>query len=84
LEFHDFSAIFDGEFDPVPVYDREREGDMNDEMIFADSVHLFDRGNEIVARRIWALVGEIEDRAAPPARVAQRRSGLANPHARLR
>ncbi len=48
LEFLDFSAVFDDEFATVPVDHYE----LTDETIFVDEVHVTDRGNAIIARRL--------------------------------
>ena len=48
LDFHDLSSVFDRHYDSIPV----RRGDVNDDTIFVDEVHLFDRGNAIVAEEI--------------------------------
>ena len=48
LEFLDFSAVFDDEFAKVPV----DEDELTDETIFVDEVHVTDRGNAIIARRL--------------------------------
>jgi hypothetical protein len=52
FEFHDLANIFDEHFTVVPVVDR----DISDETVFVDEVHLYDPGNEIVARRLAALL----------------------------
>lgn len=51
-EFHDFAAIFDGELPLVPM----AVHDITDDTIFVDDVHLADRGNAIVARRLLQVI----------------------------
>jgi hypothetical protein len=51
-EFHDLSNFFDSRFALVPA----GEPTGPEQPIFVDDVHLYDRGNEIVARQLWALV----------------------------
>ena len=48
FEFHDLGNVFDRYFATVPVMDR----DITDETVFVDEVHLYDPGNEIVARHL--------------------------------
>jgi hypothetical protein len=51
-EFHDLATVFDQHFTSIPVADPEITGDT----IFVDDYHLYDRGNEIVARRLLEIV----------------------------
>ena len=54
LEFHDFGRLFDR---LLPVV-RIEEGDVTDETVFVDPVHLHDRGNAMLAQALWeALAG---------------------------
>jgi hypothetical protein len=48
LEFWDLSAMFDEELAAIPV-DRDA---LTDQTIFIDEVHVTDRGNEMIARRL--------------------------------
>jgi len=52
FEFHDLGNVFDQYFATVPVKDR----DITDETVFVDEVHLYDPGNEIVARHLSGLL----------------------------
>jgi len=52
FEFHDLGSLFDQYYTTVPVKDR----DITDETVFVDVVHLYDPGNEIVARHLAALL----------------------------
>jgi hypothetical protein len=56
-EFHDLATYFDGQMPSVPA--GEPVGGA--QPIFADDVHLFDRGNEMIAKRLLEIV-----RAPPP------------------
>jgi lysophospholipase L1-like esterase len=57
-EWHDFGRFFDSLFEHVPA--GEPVG--GEQPIFVDDVHLFDRGNELIARRLLEII-----RASPPA-----------------
>jgi hypothetical protein len=48
----DFSTVFDRELERVPV----AEQDISADTIFVDALHLSDRGNEIIARRLWQVI----------------------------
>ena len=48
LELWDFAAMFDDQLATIPV-DRD---DLTDQTIFVDEVHVTDRGNEMIARRM--------------------------------
>lgn len=48
LELWDFAAMFDDELEAVPV----DQDDLTDQTIFVDEVHVTDRGNEMIARRM--------------------------------
>jgi hypothetical protein len=48
LELVDLSTIFDDELAVVPVY----KDVLTDQTIFVDEVHVTDRGNEMIARRL--------------------------------
>jgi hypothetical protein len=52
FEFHDLGDVFDHHYATVPVLAR----DITDATIFTDEVHLYDPGNEIVARELSKLV----------------------------
>jgi hypothetical protein len=52
FEFHDLGKVFDEYYAVVPVMNT----DITDETVFVDEVHLYDPGNEIVARRLAALL----------------------------
>ena len=52
FEFHDLGNVFDEYFATVPVKDL----DITDETVFVDEVHLYDPGNEIVARHLAGLL----------------------------
>jgi hypothetical protein len=51
IEFHDFSSLFDRHFRNLRV----AGGEIDDETIFVDEVHLYDPGNAIVARELWSI-----------------------------
>jgi hypothetical protein len=51
-EFHDLAMFFDGKFTSIPA--GEPAG--VEQPIFVDDVHLFDRGNEMVARQLLEAV----------------------------
>lgn len=51
-EFHDLAAMFDAHFTSIPV----AGADITDDTIFVDGVHLYDRGSELVARRLMEIV----------------------------
>lgn len=56
LELHDLSAVFDPYFAGGPVA-RDPAGEvLSPESVFFDSVHLHDRGNEIVAAHLLRLL----------------------------
>jgi len=56
LELHDLSAVFDPYFAAVPPA-RDSAGEvLSPESVFFDSVHLHDRGNEIVAAHLLRLL----------------------------
>jgi len=57
-EFVDLAAFFDTELETVPIAD----SDLADNDIFVDEVHLSDRGNAMVARR---LLQALASRATP-------------------
>ena len=52
FEFHDLGNVFDQYYATVPVLD----GDITDETVFVDDVHLYDPGNELVARHLAGLL----------------------------
>lgn len=66
VEFHDFSAVFDRHFTAIPV----AAADIADDTVFVDNVHLFDPGNELVARELLSLIGgpAAEDSSGAPGR----------------
>jgi len=56
FELHDLSAVFDPYFAAVPVA-RDPAGEvLSPDSVFFDSVHLQDRGNEIVAAHLLRLI----------------------------
>jgi hypothetical protein len=52
VEFHDMSRVFDAFFPVVPIGVPE----IDDQTIFVDNGHLYDPGNEIVARELLKLI----------------------------
>jgi hypothetical protein len=52
FEFHDLSALFDQHFSSVPV----SRGDVADDTVFVDPVHLYDPGNKIVAGHLLRIL----------------------------
>jgi hypothetical protein len=52
VEFHDLGDVFDQHYAAIPVMNP----DITDKTIFVDQVHLYDPGNEIVARHIAGLI----------------------------
>ena len=52
LEFHDLGNVFDQHFAAIPTMNP----DLSDDTIFVDSVHLYDPGNEIVARHLAGFI----------------------------
>ena len=52
FEFHDLGNVFDQYYATVPVLTR----DITEATIFTDEVHLYDPGNEIVARELSKLI----------------------------
>jgi hypothetical protein len=52
FEFHDFGNLFDQYYATLPVL----TDDVTDATIFLDDVHLYDPGNEIVARELAKLI----------------------------
>jgi hypothetical protein len=52
FEFHDLGSLFDQYYDSIPVLNP----DITDATIFVDDVHLYDPGNEIVARELSRLI----------------------------
>lgn len=52
FEFHDLGSLFDEHYGDIPVKGR----DITDETVFVDQVHLYDPGNEIVARTLAGLL----------------------------
>lgn len=52
FERRDFSNMFDHHFDDIPYLNPDRESDLTDDAIFVDPVHVFDRGNRMIARQI--------------------------------
>jgi hypothetical protein len=52
FEFHDLASVFDPYFASIPV----RSPDITDATIFADELHLYDPGNEIVARELSRII----------------------------
>lgn len=56
FELIDFSSVFDEELPSVPVL----RDDVTPETIFMDEVHLSDRGNTMLARRLWQLVSRAQ------------------------
>lgn len=53
FEFHDLASVFDQYYAAVPA----RRGDITDETVFVDQVHLHDPGNQIVAKHLFRLIG---------------------------
>ena len=60
FEFHDLAKVFDQYYAAVPVIKQ----DLTDETVFVDQVHLYDPGNEIIARHLSRLIrsGRARDR----------------------
>lgn len=56
FERFDFSDVFDSYFEQIPFFDPEGEKDLTDDAIFVDPVHVFDRGNRLIAERIVSEV----------------------------
>jgi hypothetical protein len=52
LEFHDLGDVFDQHYASIPV----RNPDVTDKTVFIDQVHLYDPGNEIVARHLAGFI----------------------------
>jgi hypothetical protein len=52
FELHDLGDVFDRYYAAIPVLSR----DVTDATIFVDDVHLYDPGNEIVARELSRLI----------------------------
>jgi hypothetical protein len=52
FEFVDLSSVFDQYFADIPAMDR----DIDDKTVFIDTVHLYDPGNEIVARHLAKVI----------------------------
>lgn len=52
FEFHDLGSVFDQYYTEVPVLTR----DITEETVFTDEAHLYDPGNEIVARELMRLL----------------------------
>ncbi len=52
LEFHDFGDVLDQHYAAIPIMNP----DITDETVFVDDVHLYDPGNEVVARHLAALI----------------------------
>ncbi len=52
LEFHDLGSVFDQYYATIPIMNP----DISDETVFTDPVHLYDPGNEVVARHLAGLV----------------------------
>ena len=52
FEFHDLADVFDQYYATIPVLNP----DITDATIFVDEVHLYDPGNEIVARELARIV----------------------------
>ncbi len=52
FEFHDLGNVFDQYYDSIPVLNP----DITDATIFVDDVHLYDPGNEIVARELSRFI----------------------------
>jgi hypothetical protein len=51
-EFHDLASVFDQYYDTIPFMNP----DITDETVFVDQVHLYDPGNEILARHLARLI----------------------------
>ena len=51
-EFYDLSSVFDQSFDRIPVL----APDVTPDTVFFDTVHLHDRGNQIMAQHVWRLM----------------------------
>ena len=56
LEYHDFSDLFDRFFSPIQTFDPDRSAGPTNETIFMDHVHLYDPGNELVAKQILEII----------------------------
>ena len=52
LDFHDLGNVFDQYYSAIPVVNP----DITDQTVFTDRVHLYDPGNEIVARHLAQLI----------------------------
>lgn len=52
FEFHDLGSVFDQYYADIPVIGR----DVTDETVFVDEVHVYDPGNEVVARHLSKLL----------------------------
>ena len=52
FEFHDLADVFDQYYATIPVLTR----DITDATVFVDEVHLYDPGNEIVARELSRII----------------------------
>ena len=60
-EFYDFSSVFDDLLSATDSSGRRVELDA----LFMDDVHLTDRGNEIVAQRLWQLIHPAANQSTP-------------------
>lgn len=56
----DLTRIFDEYFEHVPCFDKGTRNDLNEDTIFVDGGHLYDRGNRIVAREVLNELGLTE------------------------
>ncbi len=52
LEFHDLGDVFDQYYGAIPIMNP----DITDETVFIDQVHLYDPGNEVIARHLARLI----------------------------
>jgi hypothetical protein len=52
LEFHDLGDVFDQHYAAIPVVNP----DVTDKTVFVDQVHLYDPGNEIIARHLAEFI----------------------------
>jgi hypothetical protein len=57
VEYYDFATLFDGLYAQVPSIRVADGEDVDDQTVFVDDVHLFDVGNELVARSIIERLG---------------------------
>ncbi len=70
VEYLDFSNFFDRYFEAVPFYQRQGPDDLSDDIVFMDAVHLFDRGNRMIADSIRTYLAQP---AFPPSTTQEER-----------